>query len=107
MSGADSSPSGPRIETSAVDAGWIAVDGPTANDATDADDAVLDRPVPSALSGRCGKLQRFGCQSAISPPAGTRRMLRHPTGPSRGGNTTDAPSECARFVARSMSSTST
>ena len=35
---------------------------------------------------------RFGCQKAISPPAGVATTLRHPAGPSRGSRRTRAPS---------------
>jgi hypothetical protein len=41
----------------------------------------------------------FGCQSAISPPAGVATTLRHPTGPSRGSSTTEPPSTSACAVA--------
>ena len=51
--------------------------------------------------------QRFGCQSAISPPAGVAMTLRHPTGPSRGSSRTPAPAALAPSVAVPISATST
>jgi cation diffusion facilitator CzcD-associated flavoprotein CzcO len=50
---------------------------------------------------------RFGRQNAISPADGAATTLRQPAGPSRGSSSTEAPSERARSVAESTSSTST
>jgi hypothetical protein len=54
-----------------------------------------------------GVLGTFGCQSAIRAPEGTARMLRQPTGPSRGSSTTAAPRPLARSVTSMRSATST
>ncbi len=49
----------------------------------------------------------FDCQKASSPPAGAATTLRHPSGPSRGSRSTEAPSPRARLVAAKTSATAT
>ena len=51
--------------------------------------------------------QRFGCHSAISPPAGAATTARQPAGPSRGCSATLPPSARARSTASPTSATST